>query len=68
HGRCSELTWHGRYGSPAMRLMRRKKTIALILDEIQRCPIETYVALASHNKAAVAVGDRGQDIYPFFNV
>ena len=53
------------HGSPAMRLMKQKKAIALILDEIQRCPIETYVALASHNKTVVAVGDRGQEIYPF---
>ena len=26
--------------------------------------METYVALASHHKTAVAVGDRGQKIYP----
>ncbi|MFM7979767.1 MAG: hypothetical protein ACKPKO_10665, partial [Candidatus Fonsibacter sp.] len=34
------------------------------MDEIQGCPIETYVAVASHNKTVVAVGDRGQYVYP----
>ncbi len=52
------------HGSPAMRLMKPKKAMACILNAIQRCPIETYVALARHNKTVVAVGDRGQEIYP----
>jgi hypothetical protein len=51
-------------GSPAMRLMKQKKATALIMDEIQRCPAETYIALASRNTTVVAVGDRGQELYP----
>ena len=45
--------------------MRLKKTIALIMDEIQRCPAETDVAVTSKVRTAVAVGDRGQELYPF---
>ncbi|MFM7984406.1 MAG: hypothetical protein ACKPKO_34285, partial [Candidatus Fonsibacter sp.] len=46
-------------------LMKQKKANALILDEIQRCPIEAHAALASHIKTVVAVGDCWQEIYPF---
>ena len=49
---------------PAMRLMQRKKAMALMMEAVQRCPIETYVALASRRKTLVAVGDRGQELYP----
>ena len=48
-----------------MRLMRLKKAIALSMDEMQRCPAETYVALASKVRTVVAVGDSGQELYPF---
>ena len=41
-----------------------KKSTALILDEMQRCPIETFCALGSQHDTVVAVGDRGQEIYP----
>ena len=34
-------------GSPAAKLMRRKQSSALILDEMQRCPIETFCAWGS---------------------
>ena len=51
-------------GSPAARLLRLKPSSALILDEMQRCPIETFCALASRHDTVVAVGDRGQEIYP----
>jgi len=34
------------------------------MDEVQRRPAETYVALASHHKTVVAVGDRGQQLAP----
>ena len=44
--------------------MRRKQSSALILDETQRCPIETFCALGSRHDTVVPVGDRGQDIYP----
>ena len=44
--------------------MRRKQSSALILDEMQRCPIETFCALGSRHDTAVAVGDRGQEAYP----
>jgi len=51
-------------GSPAARLMKKKQPAALIMDEMQRCPAETYLALASHHTTLVAVGDRGQELYP----
>ena len=51
-------------GSPAAKLMTRKQSSALILDEMQRCPIETFCALGSRRDTVVAVGDRGQGIYP----
>ena len=51
-------------GSPAAKLMSRKQSSALILDETQRCPIETFCALGSRHDAVVAVGGRGQEIYP----
>ncbi|MFM7979733.1 MAG: hypothetical protein ACKPKO_10495, partial [Candidatus Fonsibacter sp.] len=38
------------HGSPAMRLMRQKTGIALITGEVQKVPVETYVALAIHLK------------------
>ena len=50
-------------GSPAARLMKKRST-ALILDEMQRCPIETFCALGSQHDTVVAVGNRGQEIYP----
>ena len=50
-------------GSPAARLMTTKSS-ALILDEMQRCPIETFCALGSRHDTVVAVGDRGKEIYP----
>ena len=31
---------------------------------MQRCPIETFCALGSQHDTVVAVGDRGQEIYP----
>ena len=31
---------------------------------MQRCPIETFCALGSRHDTVVAVGDRGQEIYP----
>ena len=51
-------------GSPAARLMKKKQPTALIMDEMQRCPAETYLALASNHTTLVAVGDRGQELYP----
>ncbi|MFM7984582.1 MAG: hypothetical protein ACKPKO_35170, partial [Candidatus Fonsibacter sp.] len=35
------------------------------MDEILRRPIKTYIALASHSKTVVAVGDRRQELYPY---
>ena len=52
-------------GSLAMRLMRLKKAIVLIMNNIQRYPAETHVDLASKVRTAVAVGDRGHELYPF---
>ncbi|MFM7986627.1 MAG: hypothetical protein ACKPKO_45660, partial [Candidatus Fonsibacter sp.] len=60
------LNLHGKAASrglPAMRLMKQKTAIALIMDEIQRCPAETYIALASKIRTMVVVGDRGQELY-----
>ena len=51
-------------GSPAAKLMTRKPSSSLILDEMQRCPIETFCALGSRLQTVVAVGGRGQEIYP----
>ena len=51
-------------GSPAARLLKQRKSAALILDEAQRCPIETFCALGSRHDTVVAVGGRGQEIYP----
>ena len=51
-------------GLPAAKLMARKQSSALILDEMQRCPTETFCALGSRYETVVAVGDRGQEIYP----
>jgi hypothetical protein len=51
-------------GSPSARLMKKKQPAALIMDEMQRCPAETYLALSSHHTTLVAVGDRGQELYP----
>ena len=34
-------------GSPAAKLMKRKGSSTVILDETQRCPIETFCALGS---------------------
>jgi hypothetical protein len=51
-------------GSPAARLLKKKQPAALIMDEMQRCPAETYLALASNHTTLVAVGDRGQELYP----
>ena len=51
-------------GSPAARLLKEKQSTALILDEMQRCPVETFRALGSRHDAVAAVGDRGQEIYP----
>ena len=45
--------------SPAAKLVRRKQSSALILDEMQRCPIETFCALGSRHDTVAAVGDRG---------
>ena len=50
--------------SPAARVMKKKRPLAIIMDEMQRCPAETYVALASRHTTLVAVGDRGQELYP----
>ena len=50
--------------SPAAKLLRRQQSSALILDEMPRCPIETFCALGSRHDTVVAVGDRGQEIYP----
>ncbi|MFM7985952.1 MAG: hypothetical protein ACKPKO_42215, partial [Candidatus Fonsibacter sp.] len=52
------------HGSPAMQLHKQNNPIALIMDAMQRCPIETYIALASHSKTVVAVGDNRQELYP----
>ena len=41
-----------------------KQSTALILDEMQRCPVETFCALGSRHDTVVAVGDRGQEILP----
>ena len=58
-GRCATP------GSPAARLLKEKKqNTALILDEMQRCPVETFCALGSRHDAVVAVGDRGQEMHP----
>ena len=51
-------------GSPAARLLKKKKPLAVIMDEVQRCPVETYVALGSQTSTVIAVGDRGQELYP----
>ena len=51
-------------GSPAARLLKQRKSATLILDEVQRCPLETFCALGSRHDTVVAVGDRGQEIYP----
>ena len=51
-------------GSPAARLMRENQPTALLLGEMQRCPVEAFCALGSRHDTVVAVGDRGQDIYP----
>ena len=51
-------------GSPAARLLRKKRPVAIIMDEVQRCPVETYVALGSQAPTVIAVGDRGQELYP----
>jgi len=50
--------------SPAARLMKKKQPSCIIIDEMQRCPAETYLALASHHTTLVAIGDRGQSLYP----
>ena len=42
----------------------RDRSSALILDEMQRCPIETFCALGSRVDTVVAVGGRGQEIDP----
>ena len=57
-GRCATP------GSPAARLMREKQSTALLLDEMQRCPVETFCALGSRHDTVVAVGDRGQEVPP----
>ena len=49
-------------GSPAARLLMGKQSTALILDEMQRCPVETFCALGSRHDTVVAVGSRGQEI------
>ena len=51
------------HGFPATRLMQQKTAVALIMDETQRCPAETYIALAINIRTMVAVGDCGQDLY-----
>ena len=51
-------------GSPAARLLKEKQPAALILGEMQRCPVETFCALGSRHDTVVPVGDRGQDICP----
>ena len=51
-------------GSPAAKLLKQRHSSALILDDLQRCPIETFCALGSRRDTVVAVGGRGQDIYP----
>ncbi|MFM7985683.1 MAG: hypothetical protein ACKPKO_40860, partial [Candidatus Fonsibacter sp.] len=52
----------GSHGSPAVRLTKQKKVIALIMDEIRMCLAETYAALANKIKTVVAVGERGQEL------
>ena len=42
----------------------KKQPTALILDEVQRRPVETLCALGSRHDTVVAVGDRGQEIHP----
>lgn len=54
--------------SPAARVLKKKRSTALIMDEIQRCPSETYLALASHHPTVVAVGDRGQELHPLVSM
>ena len=43
--------------SPASRLLKLKQAIASLIDELQRCPTETYIALASQLNAVVAICD-----------
>ena len=50
--------------APTAELLRQKRPIALIMDEVQRCPAETYVALANDYDTIVAVGDSSQVLYP----
>ena len=50
--------------SLAAKLMRREQSSALILDEMQRCPIEPFCALGRRHDIVVAAGGRGQEIYP----
>ena len=47
-----------------MRLTTQKEAVALIMDENQKCPADTYNALASRSTTVVTVGDRGQELYP----
>ena len=53
------------HGPPPMRLMEQKKATALIMDLIQMCPAETFIALAVKNRTVVAVGGRKQELDPF---
>ena len=51
-------------GSPAAKLMKGKPSSALLLDEMQRCPIEAFCASGRRHDAVVAVGGRGQEVHP----
>ncbi|MFM7989317.1 MAG: hypothetical protein ACKPKO_59385 [Candidatus Fonsibacter sp.] len=50
-------------GLPATRLMQQNTASAIIMEEIQRCPAETCIALAITIRTMVVVGDRGQELY-----
>ena len=47
---------------PANLLFRRNKPRAVVMDELQRTPQESFVGLAEHTETVVAIGDPGQRV------
>ena len=45
---------------PAARLLKKQQAHALLMDEVQRVPVETFLALAMHVPTVCAFGDKSQ--------
>ena len=48
--------------SPAARLLKHQKPYAILMDEIQRVPTETFLGLAMHTPTLCAFGDNAQKV------